>query len=149
MPVLRQGAGAPPRCLRGPTVRGRSVGRRRQPLLLFESKLLACVSQPRQQPCDCCRSPLRTPNCRHLSPVQLARDGAQLSKAGCPKLANDRVQGHGPRIRSALGCSPAMVPTIAGLVVIHLAGLDRRISKLYSNARCLLQPASTGLGEAY
>jgi hypothetical protein len=130
-----------------PTGRGRSAGGRRQPLLLFESKLLACVSQPRQQPRDRCSSPPRTPNCRHLSPVQLVRDGAQLSKAGCPKLPNDRGQGHGPRIRSALGCGAAIVPTIAGPIVIHLAGLDRSISKLYSNARRLLQPLPAGLGE--
>jgi hypothetical protein len=28
------------------------------------------------------------------------------------------------RVRSALGCGAAIVPMIAGLVVIHLAGLD-------------------------
>jgi hypothetical protein len=82
-----------------------------------------------------------------LSAVQLVRDVAQLSKAGCPKLPNDRGQGHGPRIRSVLGCGAAIVPTIAGLIVIHLAGLDRSISKLCSNARRLLQPLPAGLGE--
>jgi hypothetical protein len=55
-----------------------------------------------------------------LFAVQLIRDGAQLSKAGCPKLTNDRGQGHGPRVSSALVCSTAIVPTMAGLVVIHL-----------------------------
>jgi hypothetical protein len=61
-----------------------------------------------------CRSPLRTSYCRHLLPVQLVRDGAKLGKAGCPKLANDRGQGHGPRVRSGLVRAPPLCPRLRG-----------------------------------
>ena len=63
-------------------------------------------------------APRAVGTCRRFNSSAMA---LSLVKPACPQLTDDGSQGHSPRIRGALGCGATIVPTIAELLVLHLA----------------------------